>query len=338
MRTPSWTEAPRIAVVIPCFRVRAQVLDVLARVGPEVGAIYVVDDACPERTGDHVEASCADARVRVLRNEANLGVGGATLRGYRAALEEGCDILVKVDGDGQIDPQLVPMLVAPIVEGRADYAKGNRFYNLEDAERMPAVRLVGNAILSLVNKAASGYWDVMDPTNGFTAIHASVCAALPLDKIAHDYFFESDMLFRLATLRAVVADVPMRAVYGDERSGLRIGRVVASFPGRFLARIVKRLFYGYFLRDFNAGTVQLILGLLLLAGGGTFGAWRWYLSVATGVPATAGTVVLAALPVLIGGHLLISAWNFDVSNVPRRPLHPSLPRPERSEALLRKLQ
>src|SRR5438132_10909438 len=193
----------RIAVVIPCFRVRDHILGVLAGIGREVAAIYVVDDACPESTGQYVAASCNDARVRVLRNEHNLGVGGATMRGYVAALEDGMDILVKLDGDGQMDPARIPSLVRPILEGEADYAKGNRFFDLADVSEMPAVRLAGNAMLSFVNKVASGYWHVMDPANGFTALHASVCRALPLHKIAKDYFFESDMLFRLATLRAV---------------------------------------------------------------------------------------------------------------------------------------
>jgi hypothetical protein len=164
----------------------------------------------------------------------------------------------------------------------------------------------------------------MDPTNGFTALHAAVCRALPLDKIARDYFFESDMLFRLATLRAVVVDVPMPAHYGGEKSHLRVGRVAATFPGRFATRTVKRLFYSYFLRDFNAGTVLFLLGLLLAAFGGIFGGIHWIESVRSGVPATAGTIMVAALPVLIGGHLLISAVNYDIANVPHRPLHPQL--------------
>jgi dolichol-phosphate mannosyltransferase len=172
-----------------------------------------------------------------------------------------------------------------------------------------------------VNKMSSGYWDLMDPTNGFTALHASVCRALPLDKIAHDYFFESDLLFRLATLRAVAVDVPMPANYGDEKSNLRIGRVAATFPGRYLVRTAKRVFYSYFLRDFNAGTVQLVAGLALFAFGAIFGGYHWHESIATGIPATSGTIMLAALPVLLGGQLLIGAVNFDIANVPRRPLH-----------------
>jgi len=225
----------RIAVVIPCFKVRDHVLGVIAAMPPEVERIYVVDDACPEGTGAHVEASCRDARVRVLRNESNQGVGGATLRGYEEALADGADFLVKLDGDGQMDPSRIPSLVAPLADGSADYTKGNRFFDLEDVRSMPAIRLVGNAILSFVNKVASGYWDVMDPTNGYTAIHAVVARALPLRKIARDYFFESDMLFRLSVLRAVVVDVPMAARYGDEVSNLRVSKVFSIGRARLEA-------------------------------------------------------------------------------------------------------
>lgn len=330
------TPEPRVAVVIPCYRVREQILGVLEGIGPEVTAIYVVDDACPESTGGHVTAHCRDSRVRVLRNESNRGVGGATMRGYQAALDEGMDILVKLDGDGQMDAALIPALVRPLRDGQADYAKGNRFFDLDVVSRMPVVRLAGNAMLSFVNKVASGYWDIMDPTNGFTAIHASVCRALPLQKIARDYFFESDMLFRLATLRAVVEDVPMPARYGDETSNIKLGRVATTFPGRYLVRALKRVFYGYLLRDFNAGTVQFIIGMLLVLGGSAFGAVHWYRSIETDIPASPGTVVLAALPILIGGQLLIAALNFDIGNVPRRPLHLQLaPRRRKAEELSR---
>lgn len=311
-----------IAVVIPCYRVRGQVGAVLAAIGPEVGAVFVVDDACPEKTGDHVEATCADPRVRVVRNAANLGVGGAVKAGYRAALAAGATVVVKVDGDGQMDPALIPALAGPILDKRADYVKGNRFHDLDELSAMPLLRLVGNAFLSLVNKVSTGYWDVMDPTNGFTAVHARVLERIALDKVADDYFFESDMLFRLATLRAVVVDLPMAPVYGDAPSSLRIGQVALRFPLRYLARTMKRVFYGYFLRDFNAGSLQLVLGALLASGGAAFGLWHWYLSASTGVPATSGQVMLSALPVLLGGHLLVSAVNYDIANVPRRCIHP----------------
>ena len=314
----------RIGVAIPCYRVRDHILGVLASIGPVADAIYVVDDACPQESGDLVASDCRDPRVKVLRNERNLGVGGATMRGYEAAIADGMDIVVKLDGDGQMDAAMIPTLVRPIIEGQADYTKGNRFFALEDLSGMPALRRTGNAILSLVSKVATGYWDVMDPTNGFTAIHASVARALPFAKIANDYFFESDVLFRLATLRAAVADVPMPARYGAEKSNLRIGRVAASFPGRYLVRALKRLFYNYFLRDFNAGTVQIVLGLPLLLFGAIFGAYHWRLSIETGEPATAGTIMLAALPILVGSQLLVSALNYDIAHVPRQALHPHL--------------
>ena len=311
---------PRVAVVVPCFRVSGQVLDVLRRIGPEVARVFVVDDACPEHTGDVVERDCRDPRVAVLRHEENLGVGGATVTGYRAALEDGADIVIKVDGDGQMDPAFIPTLVRPIVAGRADYAKGNRFYDFELLRGMPRVRLFGNAMLSLVNKVASGYWDVMDPTNGYTAIHGKALATLPLDKLDRRYFFESDMLFRLYTIRAVVRDVPMAARYEGEPSSLRIGRVAVSFPVKYLRAAFKRLFYSYFLRDFNAASVQFALAAVLGVAGVAFGIAKWIESDTTGVPATPGTVMLAALPTLVAIQLLLAALHYDIGNVPREPL------------------
>jgi glycosyltransferase involved in cell wall biosynthesis len=312
--------SPTIAVVVPCFRVSRQIMDVLGRIGDEVDRIFVVDDSCPEYTGDVVERECTDPRVVVVRHPLNLGVGGAVVTGYRAALEEGADIVVKVDGDGQMDPAFLPTIVRDIVAGRADYTKGNRFYDLDLLRGMPKVRLFGNAMLSLVNKVASGYWDVMDPTNGYTAIHRTALSRLPLDKLDRGYFFESDMLFRLSTIRAVVRDVPMAARYDDEPSSLRIGRVAVSFPVKYLRAAAKRMFYSYFLRDFNAASLQFVLAAVIGVAGIAFGIVKWMESRMTGIPATAGTVMLAALPTLIAIQLLLSALHYDIGNVPREPL------------------
>lgn len=295
-------------------------LGVIARIGPEIARIFVIDDACPEHTGDLVEGQCADARVSVIRHTQNQGVGGAMVTGYRAALEAGAEIVVKVDGDGQMNPAHIPRFTRALVQGQADYAKGNRFYDLEYLRSMPRLRLFGNALLSFVNKVSSGYWDVMDPTNGYTAIHREALAALPLAKLDKGYFFESDMLFRLYTIRAVVRDVPMGAHYAGEVSSLHVGHVAASFPLKYLRAFVKRLFYAYLLRDFNAGTLQLVVGMALGLGGAAFGTTQWIRSANTGIPATSGEVMLAALPVMIGIQLLLGALNYDVGNVPRKPL------------------
>ena len=149
----SLSEQSRVAVVMPCFRAGEGVLQVLSGIGPEVGWIFVVDDACPEHVGDRVEAACNDPRVKVLRHGDNRGVGGATLTGYRAALKTAAEVVVKLDGDGQMDVALIPRLTAPVLNGEADYVKGNRFYNLLDVAAMPWLRLCGNAVLSTHDQA-----------------------------------------------------------------------------------------------------------------------------------------------------------------------------------------
>jgi dolichol-phosphate mannosyltransferase len=316
-----------IAVVIPCFRVKRHVLEVLAAIPPEVGRVYVVDDACPEGSGDLVEGSCRDPRVRVLRHERNEGVGGATLTGYRAALADGARVIVRLDGDGQMDPAAIPRLVRPVLDGEADYAKGNRFFQLEGLRAMPRLRLLGNSLLSFASKLSSGYWNVFDPTNGFTAIHAEVLRRLPLDKLARGWFFESDLLFRLGILRAVVCDVPIPASYGDEESSLVIRRVVGPFAWRHLVNTGKRIFYGYYLRNFNIASLEIALGVPLLLFGAWIGVTRWVEGSLHDVPATSGTVMLAALPIIVGMQLVLAFFGYDMENVPRDVLHRRLERP-----------
>lgn len=316
---------PRIAVVIPSYKVTRTIVDVIKRVGPECWRIYVVDDACPEGSGAIVESQCADPRVHVIRHTENRGVGGAVMSGYDRALREGATIIVKIDGDGQMAPELLPMFVAPIVSGEADYTKGNRFYNLDNIVRMPKRRIFGNAVLSMLSKLSTGYWTMFDPTNGFTAIHVNVLRQLPLQKLSERYFFETDMLFRLNTLRAVVVDVPMDAVYGDEVSSLKISRILGEFVVKHLRNFAKRLFYNYFLRDVSIASLELVAGVMLLAFGIGFGGYRWLHSAAEGVATPTGTIVLVAVAFLTGIQLVLSFLNYDIASVPRRPIHGLLP-------------
>jgi len=317
-------EAPRIAVVIPCYRVANHVLGVIARIGPEVGWIIAVDDACPEHSGDVIERQCHDPRVRVLRHAENQGVGGAVMTGYAAAFGLPADAVVKLDGDGQMAPELVARLAAPLLAGRADYVKGNRFHRVADVSGMPAVRLFGNAVLSFMTKLSSGYWQLFDPTNGFTAIHRRLLGELDMERIAKRYFFESDMLYNLNQLRAVVVDMPMRASYGDESSSLQPMRMIGPFMRGNLRNFCRRLLYSYFLRGFSVASMELALGLPLFLFGLLFGSVHWVASALGGEPATAGTVMLAALPLIIGTQLLLSWLNFDVSGEPRQPVHAGL--------------
>lgn len=313
----------KIAVVIPSYKVREHILGVIAGIGADVTRIYVVDDCCPVQSGKFVQENCLDARVVVLQNPENQGVGGAVMTGYQAAIADGMDIMIKIDGDGQMDPALIPSFIAPIINGEADYTKGNRFYDLEEIRAMPKVRLFGNAVLSFMTKLSSGYWDLFDPTNGYTALHRDVARRLPFQKISRRYFFETDMLFRLNTLRAVVIDVPMDAKYGDEVSGLKISSIVGEFLLKHARNFSKRIFYNYYLRNMSLGSIELPLGIFLLIFGGVFGAVHWFISSQTGTSTPAGTVMLSAMPVIVGLQLVLAFLSEDISSVPRRPVHRS---------------
>lgn len=316
----------RIAVVIPIYRERDHIMAVLEAIPKTIAHVICIDDACPDRTGQLIKDNSNDPRIEVLFNDHNCGVGGATKRGFRAALDLGADIVVKLDGDGQMDPSLISGLVSPIVAGHADYTKGNRFYSLENIAEMPRHRIVGNVAISFVSKFSSGYWQVFDPANGFVAIHSAVLRLLPLDKLSDDFFFESDMLFRLNSLRAVVVDVPMHARYGEEESHLSIVKSLPSFAANHVGNFLKRIFYSYFLRNFSVASMQWIIGPLLLAFGLCFGLYHWLGIDGTGVAATAGTVMLAALPIIIGMQFLLAAIDVDVASVPSIPLHRLLSR------------
>ncbi|HEL5043826.1 TPA: glycosyltransferase family 2 protein [Stenotrophomonas maltophilia] len=314
----------QIAVVIPSYKVTNHILGVIDGMGNDIHRIYVVDDCCPMNSGDFVEANCTDPRVVVLRHGENQGVGGAVMTGYRAAIEDGIDIIVKVDGDGQMDPALIPSFVSPIIAGEADYTKGNRFFDLERIAQMPKLRLFGNAGLSFRTKLSSGYWDLFDPTNGFTAIHRDVARHLPMGRISKRYFFETDMLFRLSTLRAVVLDVPMHAKYGDEVSNLKISQVLSEFLFKNLRNFGKRVFYNYYLRNLSLASFELPAGVALLLFGMIYGLQHWLTSIGTGQVASSGTVMLAAMPILLGVQLLLAFFGQDIASTPRHAVHPRL--------------
>lgn len=309
-----------IAVIIPSYKVKNHISGVLASIGSEVERIYVVDDACPEHSGEFVSKNTTDQRVKVIYHTKNKGVGGAVMTGYQQAIADGAKIMVKLDGDGQMSPDYIAKLIRPILNGEADYTKGNRFYDIEKLLVMPRVRLIGNSFLSLINKIVNGYWNVVDPTNGFTAIHVDALSLIPFQKIDNRYFFESDMLFRLSVLRAVVKDVSIPAFYGDEKSNLKIGKVLWEFPLKYLNRFLKRLFYNYFLRDFNAGTIQMLGGTFAIISGLAYGIYHWILSYQAMATTPTGTVMISTLLVILGFQLLLGALNFDVQNIPNHPI------------------
>jgi len=314
----------RIGVVIPCYKAKSKILEVLAGLGPEVNDIIVVDDACPENTGNFVRQNCKDLRVKVHVLNENSGVGGATVAGLKLAYRAGSEIIVKIDSDNQMDPRLIPGFTDVIAQQKADYAKGNRFFSPRSLQGMPLLRIAGNAGLSFLNKLATGYWQVMDPTNGFFAIHRNLLPFLDLDRLEKRYFFESDLLFRLGSIRALVTDIPIWSRYADEKSGLSELRALFTFPPKLLKRTMKRLVYRYLLRDFNIATVLFLIGSLLIFFGLIFGSYQWVAAVDEARTASSGTVMVAALPTLLGIQMWLSAILYDVTSGPQQTLYPSL--------------
>jgi glycosyltransferase involved in cell wall biosynthesis len=311
----------KIGVVVPSYMVKRHLLSVVESIPDFVDKIYIVDDKCPEGSGKYIAENCHDSRVFVHFHDENLGVGGAVMTGYRCAISDGMDVVVKIDGDGQMDPSLIPLFIEPILSGEADYTKGNRFYDLEEIRSMPFMRLFGNSILSLMTKFSSGYWNLFDPTNGYTAIHTNVARRLPFKKISYRYFFETDMLFRLNIIRAVVVDVPMNAKYGDEVSSLKISRIIGEFLYKHARNFFKRVFYNYYLRDLNIASIELPLGLTLLLGGIGYGSYQWYMLSKIGMVATSGTVMIASLPILMGFQLILAFLNYDIFSIPTKVIH-----------------
>lgn len=294
------------------------ILEVIRGIGPEVDQIWVVDDACPENSGRFVLDNLHDSRVQVLFHEVNSGVGAAVITGYEAALNAGAKILVKVDGDGQMDTDLIPELCNPILLGEADYVKGNRFESIESIREMPIIRLVGNAGLTFLTKISSGYWDVADPTNGFTALSSTIAKSINFEKLSKRFFFESDMLFRLNVAQAVVLDLPIAARYGSEKSNLSVLKSFMSFPGLHLRNFSKRIFYSYYLREMSIASFELPIGLSLFVFGLVTGIKGWSNSMQDGVSASTGTVMLSVLPILLGLQLILAFVSFDINSVPKR--------------------
>lgn len=318
-------------LIVPCYRVKDHVARVITRTPAWVEGIVCVDDACPDGTGDFIRAEITDPRVHVVALSANQGVGGATLAGYAEAERRGGRILVKVDGDDQMDMSYLSQLIAPILLGEADYAKGNRFTSISHLQTMPGVRVFGNAALSFAAKVSTGYWNVFDPTNGFTAIEASIARLVMEKRVSRRFFFETDLLYHLGTLRAVVRDVPMPARYGDEVSNIRIGAIIGPFAIKHMTNFIQRILGQYFVRDFNVATMELLAGAGLFLFGLIYGL-HWIAVRDLSQAASAGVVMTAALPVIVGVQLLLQAMNFDVSNVPSRPIHPYLRAIEQLEA------
>jgi glycosyltransferase involved in cell wall biosynthesis len=306
-------EGKRVAVVVPAHEEERLIATTIGGIPSLVDRILVVDDGSTDGTGATATAA-GDDRVEVIRHESNRGVGAATVTGYRRALEEGFDVVVVMNGDNQMDPADLPALVRPVVRGEVDYAKANRLFTGQAWQLIPRTRYLGNAVLSMLTKIASGYWHVADSQSGYTAIGREMLAQLDLERVYTNYGFPNDMLVHLNVWNARVRDVPSRPVYGvGERSGIRYRRVVPRISWLLLKGFFWRLWEKYVKRDFHPLVFFYLFGFLATIAGVILGLVVVGYRLA-GYPFTVGTVVLIALLVISGSQFTLFAMWFDMES------------------------
>jgi dolichol-phosphate mannosyltransferase len=308
-----------IAVIIPCYNVSKHIEEVVSNIPSDVTWIIAVND----RSKDDTEKVLNDlkeknSRLIVINHELNQGVGGAMLTGFKKSLELNCTISIKMDGDNQMDSSYIHQLIKPIIQNKADYTKGNRFRDFKALKKMPVIRRIGNLGLSFCIKAASGYWNIFDPNNGFVAINNETLKTINIDKIHKRYFFESSMLIELYHADAVIQEIPMKARYGDEVSNLSLTRALFGFPPKLLKAFIRRIILRYFLFDFNIASVYILFGVPFFLLGFIYGIVNFVKYASANTVAPTGTVVIPTLLIILGFQLLLSALNYDITNYPKK--------------------
>jgi len=308
-----------IAVVLPCFNVGAHIAAVIGALPPNITWIIAVNDCSTDDTEKVLlQLQQGNEKIIYLKHERNQGVGGAMLSGFRKSLELNAAVTIKVDGDNQMDSAYIPQLIRPILQGVADYTKGNRFRDFQALKQMPAIRRIGNVGLSFCIKAASGYWNIFDPTNGFLAISNEMLRTINFGRIHDRFFFESSMLIELYHANCVIHEIPMKARYGLETSALSITKTLIGFPPRLLVALLRRIILRYYLFDFNVASVYILFGLPLFLFGALYGLVNFIKYGSSHVPAPTGTVVIPTLMIILGFQLLLAAISFDVANYPKK--------------------
>jgi glycosyltransferase involved in cell wall biosynthesis len=306
-------EKQKLAVVIPAYKAEATIAAVVDLIPSSVDRIVIVNDASPDMTRQVVE-NIDDPRIVLINHEKNQGVGGAMVTGFKKSLDLGADLIAKLDADGQMDPRFLDRFALTAIRHQCDYVKANRFGHIEALPAMPKIRLAGNLLLTFLTKWASGYWNVFDPQNGYVMITRKMLKRLDLTKIDKSYFFENSMLINLNILRAQIGEIYLPALYGEEISSMRLGRIVKDFPIKLIRGYVHRIYQKYVFRSLSPFIFLLLFGILASVWGCIWGGVAWWKSYFTGTPATTGTVILALLPLLLGWTALLQAFILDVQD------------------------
>ena len=305
----------RVAVVVPAYDEEQLIETTLRGIPDFVDRIYVVDDASRDGTLARARAAAdGDSRIEALAHERNQGVGAAIVTGYRRALAERMDVTCVMAGDNQMDPEDLARLVEPVANGEVDYAKANRLFTGQAWELMPRHRYLGNAVLSLLTKIASGYWHVADSQSGYTAIALPTLERLDLDRLYRRYGFPNDMLVHLNVWNARVRDYPSRPIYGvGERSNIRLWKVVPTISWLLLKGFLWRLREKYVIRDFHPLVFFYAFGVLMTIAGLALGTTVTVLRM-LGNDLTPATVVLVALLLISGFQFTLFAMLFDMES------------------------
>lgn len=305
-----------ISISVPAHNEEALIAKVIETMPDFVDHIVIVDDCSTDDTSGAANRA-ADARTVVIRHEHNTGVGGAVLTAHRKGVELGADVCVVMAGDAQMDPDYLPALLDPVVEGGFGYAKANRFFSMDSFQGMPRYRIFGNIILSFLTKLASGYWNLFDPQNGYTAITRETLDRLDLDRIAKTYEFENDLLINLNILDVRATDVPIPAIYGEEVSGMKMSKVVPAIGSLLFRGFFRRLILKYTIRSFSPIALFFFTGMLLCAFGFLMGLWVLWETIGPPVAST-GTVILSVVPFMLGVQFLLTALTLDIQASPDR--------------------
>ena len=306
----------KICLIVPCYKVKKKIQIVLDKVPKIVDQVILVNDCCPEKSTDGLITK--NKNVKIIRNQSNIGVGGAVKAGFKIALAEHYDLIIKVDGDDQMDLDHMKSMCEILIKNNLSYVKGNRFYYLQDLDGMPLIRIIGNSVLSFFSKFSSGYWDIFDPTNGYFVIDIKALKLIQFEKLSNRYFFESDLLFRLRLINATIYDYPMRAVYSDEKSSLRIYSII--FPLLFFhcRNFIKRFFYCYILRETSVATFELIFSIIFIFFGLFIGLDSWVDAYKNQSYAPTGSIVLSSTLSIAGLYLFLSFINYDIISNPNK--------------------
>jgi dolichol-phosphate mannosyltransferase len=309
----------KVAIIIPCFKVKKHISKVLNKIPNWVDKVICVDDFCPENSGEFIKKKFKNSKIKVIFNNRNLGVGGATIKGFQEIKKNNIDFVFKVDGDNQMDLSLLRFFLIPIIKNEADFVKGNRFTKLSNFEKMPLLRVLGNVMLSFVSKISSGYWNIFDSTNGYFCMNTKILDRIPLHKISKGFFFENDLLNWFYLYRVNITDIPITAIYNNEKSNINLLSVLIFFPILFIRNFLRRIFYEYFIRRLDFVFVSCVFGFLFLSTAIYLSLNLWVTTLDS-KPNNAGTVGLVLFFLIFGLQLLFYFFHSDMDNYPKKNL------------------